>query len=92
MSLLAGKKAFIFGVLNEYSIGYHIAEKLHAEGCELAFSHLPGEKIERRVVKAVEKFQPKLLVPCDVSKDEDLEVAFKKVGELWGWGDLRQVG
>lgn len=85
---MAGKKAFIFGVLNEYSIGYHIAEKLHAEGCELAFSHLPGEKIERRVVKAVEKFQPKLLVPCDVSKDEDLEVAFKKVGELWGSFDI----
>ncbi len=74
MPLLSGKKAFIFhGVLNEYSIGYHIAEKLHAEGCELAFSHLPAEKIARRVVKAVEKFNPKFLAPCDVSKDEDLD-------------------
>ena len=55
MALLTGKKALVFGVLNEYSIGYHIAEQLHKEGCELAFSYLPGEKIERRVVKAVEK-------------------------------------
>lgn len=84
MALLTGKKAFIFGVLNEYSIGYAIADQLHANGCELAFSHLPGEKIERRVVKAVEKFNPTFLVPCDVSKDEDLENAFKLAGEKLG--------
>jgi enoyl-[acyl-carrier protein] reductase I len=88
MSLLAGKKAFIFGVLNEYSIGYHIAQELHAQGCELAFSHLPAEKIERRVVKAVEKFNPKFLAPCDVSKDEDIESAFNKAGEQWGTFDI----
>ena len=89
MALLAGKKAFIFGVLNEYSIGYHIAQELHAQGCELAFSHLPAEKIERRVVKAVEKFKPKFLAPCDVSKDEDTcETAFKKAGEKMGTFDI----
>jgi enoyl-[acyl-carrier protein] reductase I len=88
MPLLAGKKAFVFGVLNEYSIGYHISEALHSEGCELAFSFLPGEKIERRVVKAVEKFKPKFLVPCDVSKDEDLIGAFAKVQQEWGTFDI----
>jgi enoyl-[acyl-carrier protein] reductase I len=88
MALLAGKRAFVFGVLNEYSIGYHISEKLHEEGCELAFSHLPGEKIERRVVKAVERFGPKFLVPCDVSKDEDLQTAFGRLGEVWGTFDI----
>ncbi len=86
--LLQGKKAFIFGVLNEYSIGYHIAEALHKNGCELAFSHLPAEKIERRVVKAVEKFNPKFLVPCDVSKDEDLDKAFTVAGEKFGKFDI----
>jgi enoyl-[acyl-carrier protein] reductase I len=88
MPLLAGKKAFIFGVLNEYSIGYHVSEKLHEEGCELAFSHLPGEKIERRVVKAVEKFGPKFLVPCDVTKDEDLVGAFERAKAEWGNFDI----
>jgi len=88
MPLLSGKKAFVFGVLNEYSIGWHISDQLHKAGCELAFSHLPGEKIERRVVKAVEGFSPKFLVPCDVSKDEDLAAAFKKVGEAWGSFDI----
>ena len=88
MALLTGKKAFIFGVLNEYSIGYQIAQKLHDEGCQLAFSHLPAEKIERRVVKAVEKFNPKFFAPCDVSKDEDLESAFKKAAENFGTFDI----
>ncbi len=88
MELLAGKKAFVFGVLNEYSIGWHIADQLRRAGCELAFSHLPGEKIERRVVRAIEPFQPKFLVPCDVSKDEDLAVAFRKAAEVWGTFDI----
>ena len=88
MPLLTGKKAFVFGVLNEYSIGYHISQKLHDEGCEMAFSFLPGEKIERRVVKAVEKFHPSFLVPCDVSKDEDLIPAFAKAREVWGNFDI----
>jgi enoyl-[acyl-carrier protein] reductase I len=86
--LLQGKKAFIFGVLNEYSIGYHIAQALHKNGCELAFSHLPAEKIERRVVKATEQFNPKFLVPCDVSKDEDLDKAFAVAKEKFGTFDI----
>ena len=86
--LLQGKKAFVFGLLNEYSIAYQISKKLHEQGCELAFSHLPAEKIARRVVKASEVFNPKFLVPCDVSKDEDLEVAFKKAGEEFGTFDI----
>jgi enoyl-[acyl-carrier protein] reductase I len=88
MPLLTGKKALLFGVLNEYSIGYHIAEKLHAEGCQLAFSHLPAEKIARRVVKATEKFNPVFLAPCDVSKDEDLESVFKTTAEKFGTFDI----
>lgn len=86
--LLAGKKAFIFGVLNEYSIGYHISQALHQAGCELAFSFLPGEKIERRVVKAVTPFNPRFLVPCDVAKDEDLEKAFAVAKEQFGTFDI----
>ncbi len=88
MSMLAGKKAFIFGVLNEYSIGWYIAQQLHQAGCELAFSHLPGEKIERRVVKAVEQFKPKFLAPCDVSKDEDIKSAFALAAEKFGTFDI----
>jgi enoyl-[acyl-carrier protein] reductase I len=88
MALLSGKKAFIFGVLNEYSIGYAIAQALHAEGCELAFSYLPVEKVQRRCEKAVQPFNPKFLVGCDVSRDEDVAAAMKVAGEQFGTFDI----
>ncbi len=88
MTMLAGKKALVFGVLNEYSIGWHISEALHQQGCELAFSHLPGDKIERRVVKAVEPFKPAFLAPCDVSKDEDIARTFETVAQKFGTFDI----
>ena len=88
MALLSGKKAFIFGVLNEYSIGYHIASALHAQGCELAFSYLPNEKVQRRCERAVQPFGPKFLVPCDVSKDEDIAAAFQAAATQWGTFDI----
>ena len=86
--MLAGKKAFIFGVLNEYSIGYAIAKSLHEQGCELAFSYLPVEKIQRRCEKAVQPFNPKFMVGCDVSKDEDIAAAMKMAGEQFGTFDI----
>jgi enoyl-[acyl-carrier protein] reductase I len=85
---MQGKKAFVFGVLNDYSLGWHIARNLHEQGCELAFSHMPGEKIERRVVKATEAFKPAFLTPCDVSKDEDVAAAFKVAAEKFGTFDV----
>ena len=85
---LKGKKAFIFGVLNEYSIGYQIAKTLHEHGCELAFSYQPVEKIQRRCEKAVEPFAPTFMAPCDVSKDEDIASAFKMAAEKFGTFDI----
>ncbi len=88
MSILAGKKALVFGVLNEYSIGWHISHALHEAGCQLAFSHLPGEKIERRVVKAVEPFKPAFLAPCDVSNDADIARTMETAAAKFGTFDI----
>ena len=86
--MMQGKKAFVFGVLNDYSLGWHIAKQLHEHGCELAFSHMPGEKFERRVVKAVEPFKPKFLTPCDVTSDDDIAAAFQAASEHFGTFDI----
>ncbi len=86
--MLHGKKAFVFGILNDYSLGWHIARELHQQGCEMGFSHMPGEKFERRVVKAVEPFKPRFLTPCDVTKDEDIASAFKAASDNFGTFDL----
>jgi enoyl-[acyl-carrier protein] reductase I len=62
---LQGKEGFVFGVLNDHSLGWHVANQLHQHGCELAFSHMPGEKSERRVVMATEPFEPRFLTSRD---------------------------
>ena len=86
--MMQGKKAFVFGVLNDYSLGWHIAKQLHQHGCELGFSHMPGEKFERRVVKAVEAFNPRFVTPCDVTQDDDIAAAFRTAGEHFGSFDF----
>ncbi len=75
MGLLDGRKGLIFGVANERSIACHIAKTLLDEGAVCGFPHLPGEKNERRARKALEAIGAgsPWLIPCDASKDEDLD-------------------
>ena len=85
MGLLDGKKGLIFGVANDRSIAWHIAKNLIDHGATCAFSHLPGEKMERRVRRTLEDGNVKdaWLYPCDVSSDEDIDKLFDAVrGEL----------
>jgi enoyl-[acyl-carrier protein] reductase I len=76
MGLFAGKKGMILGVANDFSIAWAITQKLHAEGALLGFTHLPGDKMERRVRKLAEPIDAKLITPCDVQKDEDVARVF----------------
>ena len=70
----------VLGVANDYSIAWAITRKLLDEGAEIGFTHLPGEKMERRVRKLVDPIGAKLLVPCDVQKDEDIARTFEQAG------------
>lgn len=81
MGLMDGKKGIIFGVANDHSLAWYIAERLHKEGAEMAFNHLPGEKMERRVRKLAEPIGAKLIAPCDVTKDEDVEAFYNQYRE-----------
>ncbi len=84
MGLLAGKKGLIFGVANEFSIAWAIAKKAHEEGAILGFTHLPGDKMERRVRKVAEPIGAKLITPCDVQSDGDVARVFALAGEALG--------
>ena len=75
MGLLEDRKGLIFGIANDRSIACHIAKSFLDEGATCGFPHLPGEKNERRVRKALDNagVSDAWLMPCDVSKDEDLD-------------------
>lgn len=81
MGMFSGKTGLVMGVANDRSIAWAITEALYAEGAELAFTHLPGPSSERRVRKLVDSHSPKVVVPCDVQKDEEIAKVFKAVGE-----------
>jgi len=81
MGILDGKKGLIFGVANERSIAWHIAQHAVEQGAECAFSFLPGEKNEARVRKTLSKggLENAQVYACDVSSDEDLDRLFSAV-------------
>jgi enoyl-[acyl-carrier protein] reductase I len=81
MGLLNGKKGLVFGVANDRSIAWYIAKHLIDEGAVCAFTHLPGEKMERRVRKTLEAggLANSWLMPCDATDDEDLDKVFAQV-------------
>ena len=87
MGLLDGKKAAIFGVANDRSIAWAISQALHAEGAELAFT-FAGEILEKRVRPLAEGIGAKIILPCDVTKDDEIENVFATLKHEWGGLDI----
>jgi enoyl-[acyl-carrier protein] reductase I len=84
MSLLAGKCGIVFGVANKRSIAWAIAQAWHKAGAKLAFTY-QGERLKENVEELAGTFgTDTLILPCDVTKDEEIASVFKSVGEKFG--------
>ena len=77
MALLNGKKGLIFGIANDHSIAWGIAQAFRAEGATLGFSSLEG-LIERRVRPLAERLAVDFVEPCDVQDDAQVAAVFRK--------------
>ncbi|TMG26117.1 MAG: enoyl-ACP reductase [Chloroflexi bacterium] len=77
MGLLEGRRALIFGVANDHSIAWGIAQALHAEGAEVGFSSVES-LIEKRVRPLADSIGSRFVEPCDVQSDEQLHAVFEK--------------
>jgi len=84
MGLFSGKKGMILGVANDFSIAWAISQKLLSQGAELGFTHLPGDKMERRVRKLAEPIGARLITPCDVQQDDDVARVFDQARATYG--------
>ena len=71
MGLLDGKKALIFGVANDHSIAWGIAQALHEHGATLGFSSVES-LIEKRVRPLAASIGSTFVEPCDVQSDEQI--------------------
>ncbi len=87
MGLFDGKTALIFGVANKYSIAWGIAQQLHAQGAELAFSYAIPE-LEKRVRPLAESVGAKVIEECDVTDDAAIDRVFEKVRDVHGTIDV----
>jgi enoyl-[acyl-carrier protein] reductase I len=85
--LCEGRRALIFGVANERSIAWGIAQALHEHGARLAFTYA-GEVLEKRVRPLGEQVGADFVVPCDVTRPEDLDATFRQVEQSWGGLDI----
>jgi len=83
MGVFDGKKILIMGVASERSIAWAIAEALHREGAELAFSY-PNESLEKRVRPLAEQLGSRNVIRCDVQSDSDLQNLFNCLEASWG--------
>lgn len=83
MSRFVGKKVLVVGVANEKSIAWSIAQQLHTEGAELAFTYV-NDAIERRVRPLAEGLGSKHILPCDVQSDKEIENLFAELESRWG--------
>src|SRR5437762_14337154 len=84
MSSLSGKSGLIFGVANKRSIAWAIAQAWHKAGARLAFTY-QGERLKENVEELAGTFgADTLILPCDVSRDEDIANVFKAVGGRCG--------
>jgi enoyl-[acyl-carrier protein] reductase I len=87
MGFLSGKRALIVGVATDRSIAWGIAQAMHREGATLAFTYL-NEKLKERVVPLAESLGAPLVLPLDVTRDEELDAAFARLNSEWGNLDI----
>src|ERR1700760_896794 len=84
MSDLNGKIGIVFGVANKRSIAWAIAQAWHKAGAKLAFTY-QGERLKDNVEELAGTFGPDtLILPCDVTKDEDIARVYSEIGAKFG--------
>jgi enoyl-[acyl-carrier protein] reductase I len=87
MGLLEGKNALIFGIANERSIAWGIAQAFHAQGAQLGFSYA-GQALERRVKPLAETVGCTFVEECDVASDEQIQRVAQKAAQVFGQIDI----
>ncbi|MBN2550043.1 MAG: SDR family oxidoreductase, partial [Anaerolineales bacterium] len=87
MSLLEGKTALVFGLANDRSIAWGVAQAFHQHGARLGLSYA-GEALERRARPLADSIGCSFVEPCDVTRDEDIIRVAERAAEVFGQVDI----
>jgi enoyl-[acyl-carrier protein] reductase I len=86
MGFLKGKRALIVGLATDRSIAWGVAQAMHREGAELAFSHI--ERMADRVAPLAQSLSSDITFTMDVASDEDIARGFAHLGSRWDGFDI----
>lgn len=87
MGFLAGKRALIVGIASPRSIAWGIAEAMHEQGAELAFTY-QNDKLLERVAKIARQTDSDITIPCDVVSDDAIDHVFTELKRHWDHYDI----
>jgi enoyl-[acyl-carrier protein] reductase I len=87
MGFLTGKRALIVGVATDRSIAWGIAQAMHREGAELAFTYA-NERFRERVEPLAASIGASITLPLDVTSDAQIDAVFAELGRRWGALDI----
>ncbi len=80
MGFLSGKRILITGVASKLSIAYGIAQAMHKQGAELAFTY-QNDKLKGRVEEFAKDLGSDIVLPCDVAEDESIKSLFTELAK-----------
>ena len=82
--IMKGKRGLIMGVANDHSLAWGIANKLHQNGADLAFTY-QGETFKKRVEPLADTINCiDNLIDCDVLNENELVDAYEFIKDKWG--------
>jgi enoyl-[acyl-carrier protein] reductase I len=87
MNFLEGKKALVLGIASNRSIAWGIADSLHKNGAELAFTY-QNDKLKGRVETLANECESDIIMPCDVSEDGSIMNMLDKLSGKWNEFDI----
>src|SRR2546428_3005875 len=85
--LLEGKVGLVLGIANKRSLAWGIAQAVSREGARLAVTY-QGERLEENVRELAAGLKDPVILPCDVSRDEDIDVLMQSVQKALGGLDF----
>jgi enoyl-[acyl-carrier protein] reductase I len=86
MGFLSGKRALIVGLATDRSIAWGIAQAMHAQGAELAFSHI--ERMTDRVAPLAKQLDSDITFVMDVASDGEISQGFAHLKTRWDNFDI----
>jgi len=79
---LEGRVAVIFGLANKRSIAWAIAQKLQAEGAQIAITY-QNERLRLEAEDMINNLPGAQGFQCDVTKDDEIAEVFQQIGKRY---------